>query len=77
MSNRRRFMLAVTLGPALCMLLLQAATMGMAYILAVCILWGAMATAFNIAFQDNTIRFAPEHATSIAMSIFRASSTSA
>lgn len=42
----------------------------MAYILAVCILWGAMATAFNIAFQDNTIRFAPEHATSIAMSIF-------
>lgn len=70
MSNRRRFMLAVTLGPALCMLLLQAAATGMAYILAVCILWGAMATAFNIAFQDNTIRFAPEHATSIAMSIF-------
>lgn len=27
-------------------------------------------SAFNIAFQDNTIRFAPEHATSIAMSIF-------
>ena len=70
MSNRRCFMLAVTLGPALCMLLLQAAATGMAYILAVCILWGAMATAFNIAFQDNTIRFAPEHATSIAMSIF-------
>lgn len=70
MTNPRRFMLAVTLGPALCMLLLQAAATGMAYILAVCILWGAMATAFNIAFQDNTIRFAPEHATSIAMSIF-------
>lgn len=70
MTNPRRFMLAVTLGPALCMLLLQAAATGKAYILAVCILWGAMATAFNIAFQDNTIRFAPEHATSIAMSIF-------
>ena len=70
MTNPRRFMLAVTLGPDLCMLLLQAAATGMAYILAVCILWGAMATAFNIAFQDNTIRFAPEHATSIAMSIF-------
>ena len=51
--------LSIPLGPALCMLLLQAAATGMAYILAVCILWGAMATAFNIAFQDNTIRFAP------------------
>lgn len=70
MANPRRFILAVTLGPALCMMMLQAATVGMAYTLAVCILWGAMATAFNIAFQDNTIRFAPENATSIGMSIF-------
>lgn len=70
MANPRRFILAVTLGPALCMIMLQAATAGMAYTLAVCILWGAMATAFNIAFQDNTIRFAPENATSIGMSIF-------
>lgn len=70
MTNPRRFILAVTLGPALCMMMLQAATAGMAYTLAVCILWGAMATAFNIAFQDNTIRFAPENATSIGMSIF-------
>lgn len=69
MANPRRFILAVTLGPALCMMMLQAATAGMAYTLAVCILWGAMATAFNIAFQDNTIRFAPENATS-GMSIF-------
>ena len=70
MANPRRFILAVTLGPALCMMMLQASTAGMAYTLAVCILWGAMATAFNIAFQDNTIRFAPENATSIGMSIF-------
>lgn len=70
MANPRRFILAVTLGPTLCMMMLQAATAGMAYTLAVCILWGAMATAFNIAFQDNTIRFAPENATSIGMSIF-------
>ena len=70
MANPRRFILAVTLGPALCMIMLQATTAGMAYTLAVCILWGAMATAFNIAFQDNTIRFAPENATSIGMSIF-------
>jgi len=70
MANPRHFILAVTLGPALCMMMLQAATAGMAYTLAVCILWGAMATAFNIAFQDNTIRFAPENATSIGMSIF-------
>ena len=70
MSGRRRFMAVVTLGPALCLLLMQAAAMDIIAIFAVCIVWGAMATAFNIACQDNTIRFAPKEATSIAMSIF-------
>ena len=70
MSGRRRFMFVVTLGPALCLLLMQAAAMDIIAIFAVCIVWGAMATAFNIACQDNTIRFAPKEATSIAMSIF-------
>ena len=70
MANRRRFMLVMTLGPALCLLLLQVAAASLLSVVAVCIMWGAMATAFNIAFQDNTIRFAPENATSIGMSIF-------
>ena len=70
MSGRRRFMFVVTLGPALCLLLMQAAVMDIIAIFGVCIVWGAMATAFNIACQDNTIRFAPKEATSIAMSIF-------
>ena len=70
MANRRRFMLVMTIGPALCLLLLQVAAASLLSVVAVCIMWGAMATAFNIAFQDNTIRFAPENATSIGMSIF-------
>lgn len=70
MANRRRFMFVMTLGPALCLLLLQVAAASLLTVVVVCIMWGAMATAFNIAFQDNTIRFAPENATSIGMSIF-------
>ena len=70
MANRRRFMFVMTIGPALCLLLLQVAAACLLSVVAVCIMWGAMATAFNIAFQDNTIRFAPENATSIGMSIF-------
>lgn len=70
MANRRRFMLVMTLGPALCLLLLQVAAASLLSVVLVCIMWGAMATAFNIAFQDNTICFAPENATSIGMSIF-------
>ncbi|WP_302494716.1 sugar transporter [uncultured Prevotella sp.] len=70
MANRRRFMFVMTIGPALCLLLLQVAAASLLSVVVVCIMWGAMATAFNIAFLDNTIRFAPENATSIGMSIF-------
>ncbi len=70
MKNRRRFAFITTITPALCLLVMQAAAMSVVAMVIVCIIWGAMATAFNIAFQDNTIRFAPEDATSIGMSIF-------
>lgn len=70
MANRRRFMFVMTIGPTLCLLFLQVAAASLLSVVVVCIMWGAMATAFNIAFQDNTIRFAPENATSIGMSIF-------
>ena len=70
MSNRHRFIFVVTFGTALSLILMQVAAFCMFTMILVCIFWGAMATAFNIAFQDNTIRFAPKEATSIAMSIF-------
>lgn len=70
MSNRYCFIFVVTFGTALSLILMQIAAFSMLTMILVCIFWGAMATAFNIAFQDNTIRFAPKEATSIAMSIF-------
>lgn len=70
MSNPRRFVAVATVAPVLCLLLMQVSAVSLASVLAVCVVWGAMATAFNIAFQDNVMRFAPEEATSVAMSIF-------
>lgn len=70
MSNPRRFVAVATVAPALCLLLMQVSAVSLASVLAVCVVWGAMATAFNIAFQDNVMRYAPEEATSVAMSIF-------
>ena len=70
MSNPRRFVAVATVAPALCLLLIQVSAVSLASVLAVCVVWGSMATAFNIAFQDNVMRFAPEEATSVAMSIF-------
>lgn len=70
MSNPRRFVAVATVAPALCLLLMQVSVVSLASVLAVCVVWGAMATAFNIALQDNVMRFAPEEATSVAMSIF-------
>ena len=70
MSNPRRFVAVATVAPALCLLLMQVSAVSLASVLEVCVVWGAMATAFNIAFQDNVMRFAPEEATSVAMSIF-------
>lgn len=70
MSNRYRFIFVVTFGTALSLILMQVAAFCMFTMILVCFFGGAMATAFNIAFQDNTIRFAPKEATSIAMSIF-------
>ena len=70
MAHRYGFILTVTVGTVIALLLLLPSAASVASVVLVCVAWGAMATAFNIAFQDNTIRFAPENATSIAMSIF-------
>lgn len=68
--HRYHFIAIVTAGPALMLLLMHAAAINFYTIAAVCIVWGAMATAFNVAFQDTTMRYAPIEATSVAMSIF-------
>ena len=70
MRNRYRFIAIVTSGPALVLLLLQASAASFVVVLAACVVWGSMSTAFNVAFQDSTMRYAPAEATSVAMSIF-------
>lgn len=70
MLDRYRFIAIVTAGPAVSMLLMQGAAGSFWAIMAVCVVWGSMATAFNVAFQDSTMRYAPVEATSVAMSIF-------
>ncbi len=69
-GHRYGFIAITTAVPAITLLLLWPATCSLWAIIAVCVVWGAMATAFNVAFQDNTMKYAPAEATSIAMSIF-------
>ncbi len=69
-AHRYAFIAVTTAVPAITLLLLLPASCSFWAIVAVCVVWGAMATAFNVAFQDNTMKYAPAEATSIAMSIF-------
>ena len=52
------------------LLALHAASAHFIYVVAVCIVWSAAATAFNVAFQDTIIKNTSAEATSIGMSIF-------
>lgn len=70
MLNRYRFIAVVTAGPAAVLLLMHAASGSIVAVLAACVVWGSMSTAFNVAFQDTTMRYAPAEATSVALSIF-------
>ena len=69
-SARYRFVGASTIGPVLVMALLLPLAFSVSAIIVLCVAWSALATAFNIACQDNVIRYAPEEATPVAMSIF-------
>lgn len=57
-------------GLALSLLLMQAASFSLASVLALCVLWGLCATAFNVAFQAEVISFTQASASAVAMSIF-------
>lgn len=70
MRRRYRFIAIVTAGPAVVLLLMHAASASIVSVVLACVVWGSMSTAFNVAFQDSTMRYAPVEATSVAMSIF-------
>src|SRR5699024_10463120 len=52
------------------LLLLRLAAFDRYTVMALCVVWGVAVTAFNVAFQAETIRTVPEHAAPVAMSIF-------
>lgn len=57
-------------GLALSLLLMHAASFSLVSMLALCVLWGLCATAFNVAFQAEIISFTDSSASAVAMSIF-------
>ena len=63
--------LAITLsGVPAALLLIGSAASSLAAVLAVCVLWGCCATAFNVAFQAELIKYTPADSSAVAMSIF-------
>ena len=64
-----RWMLGSALVPA-ALLLMGPATSSLVAVLAVCALWGCCATAFNVAFQAELIKYTPADSSAVAMSIF-------
>ena len=69
-GHRFGFLLGVIGGLALSLLLMQTASFSLASVLALCVLWGLCATAFNVAFQAEVISFTQASASAVAMSIF-------
>ena len=63
--------LAITLsGVPVALLLMGPAASSLAAVLGVCALWGCCATAFNVAFQAELIKYTPADSSAVAMSIF-------
>ena len=52
------------------LLLMGPAASSLVTVLAVCALWGCCATAFNVAFQAELIKYTPADSSAVAMSIF-------
>lgn len=69
-QHRYTFLGTVVGSVAFSLLLLQLSSFSIFAILVICILWGVVITAFNVALQAEIIRFAPQDATAVAMSIF-------
>lgn len=70
-ARRLSFVVAAVGGIACALLVLRiAAEASPLAVVAVCILWGASATAANVAFQAEVIRCVPDDASPVAMSMF-------
>lgn len=67
---RYSFIQMALLGITLSLLLLSPASVSSWAVIALCVLWGICATAFNVAFQSETIKASSEAASAVAMSIF-------
>ena len=71
-GQRRRFwFIRISLtGISAALLAMLPAMAGVPFAYAACVLWGVCATAFNVAFQSEILRYAPHNASAVAMSIF-------
>lgn len=64
------FLTALIFGMFACLALLRPLSFNAATIIALCALWGMIATTFNIAMQSEIINCSPQEATSVSMAIF-------
>lgn len=70
-DGRAKPFLAVSLaGVAAALLLMRPAAVAVPSVFAACALWGCCATAFNVAFQAELIKYTKEDESAVAMSIF-------
>lgn len=68
--NRHRFVGVACSGMSVVLLLLHGASFAALTMVALCVLWGMVSTAFNVAFQDCIIRYSAADAAAVATSIY-------
>ncbi len=68
--HRYAFIRFIIASVAVALLCLRVASISLYLVILVCVLWGMAVTAFNVAFQAETIKAVPEEASAVAMSLF-------
>lgn len=68
--NRKLFITAVVASMTICLLLLRPFASSVTLIMVLFVVWGAAATAYNVAMQSNVILITTAESTAVAMSIF-------
>ena len=69
-KHRYTFIRFIIASVAVALLCLRVASISLYLVILVCVLWGMAVTAFNVAFQAETIKAVPEEASAVAMSLF-------
>lgn len=69
-KHRYAFIRFIIVSVAVALLCLRVASISLYLVILVCVLWGMAVTAFNVAFQAETIKAVPEEASAVAMSLF-------